>query len=165
VLGTWSRHDRLYAAEGYPLRATGDLASQLAAALQRLPQSVYTAYPTAPAHPTSPPPALPPLEPHLTEGSFFVTASKALMQIQQGAAVSVTHGTTPLQADGSLLGRRLAALIALRDHARCVLQSQNEGWPEGQRQEARRALNRVYDRFVATYGPIVRRDSSHHILA
>jgi SAM-dependent methyltransferase len=154
VLGTWSRHDRLYAGEGYTLRATGDLAPQLAAALQRLPQSVYTAYPTAPAHPTSPPPALPPLEPHLTEGSFFVTASKALMQIQQGAAVSVTHGTTPLQADGSLLGRRLAALIALRDHARCVLQSQNEGWPEGQRQEARRALNRVYDRFVATYGPI-----------
>ena len=76
------------------------------------------------------------------------------MQIQQGAAVPVTHGTTPLQADGTLLGRRLAALIALRDHARRVLQSQNEGWPETQRQEARRALNRVYDRFVATYGPI-----------
>ena len=76
------------------------------------------------------------------------------MQIQQGEAVPVTHGTTPLQADGTLLGRRLAALIALRDHARRVLQSQNEGWPEAQRQEARRALTRVYDRFVAAYGPI-----------
>ena len=76
------------------------------------------------------------------------------MQIQQGTAVPVTHGTTPLQADGTLLGRRLAALIALRDHARRVLQSQNEGWPEGQRQEARRALNRVYDRFIQAYGPI-----------
>ena len=73
------------------------------------------------------------------------------MQIQQGTAVPVTHGTTPLQADGTLLGRRLAALIALRDHARRVLQSQNEGWPETQRHEARRALNRVYDRFVAAY--------------
>src|SRR5439155_9127601 len=41
-----------------------------------------------------------------------------------------------------------------RDHARRVLRSQNEGWPEGQRQEARLALNRVYDRFVAAYGPI-----------
>jgi N12 class adenine-specific DNA methylase len=154
VLGTWSRHDRLYAGEGYTVRATGDLAPQLAAAIQRLPQGSYTAHLTAQAYPASPPPALPPLAPHLTEGSFFVTERQALMQIQQGTAVPVTHGTTALQADGTLLGRRLAALIALRDHARCVLQSQNEGWPEGQRQEARRALNRAYDRFVATYGPI-----------
>ena len=50
----------------------------------------------------------------------------------------VTHGTTP-QADGTLLGRRLAALIALRDQAHRVLQSQNEGQPAVQRQEARRA--------------------------
>ena len=154
VLGTWSRHDRLYAGEGYTLTATGDLAAQLAAAIQHLPQGVYTAHPTAPAHPASPPTPLPPLEPHLTEGSFFVTETQALMQIQQGEAVPVTHGTTPLQADGTLLGRRLAALITLRDHARRVLQSQNEGWPEAQRQEARQALNRVYDRFVAAYGPI-----------
>src|SRR6266581_181874 len=76
------------------------------------------------------------------------------MQIQQGEAVPVTHGTTPLKADGTLLGRRLAALIALRDQARRVLRSQNEGWPEAQRQEARQALNRVYDRFAAVYGPI-----------
>src|SRR5262245_39082215 len=154
VLGTWSRHDRLYAGEGYTLRATGDLAAQLAAAIQHLPAGVYTAHPTTPAHPASPPSALPPLAPYLTEGSFFVTERQALMQIQQGAAVPVTHGTTPLQADGTLLGRRLAALIALRDHARRVLHSQNEGWPEAQRHEARRALNCVYDRFVQTYGPI-----------
>ena len=153
VLGTWSRHDRLYAGEGYTLRATGDLAAQLAAAIQHLPQGVYTAHPARRRIRPSPTP-LPPLEPHLTEGSFFVTETKALMQIQQGTAVPVTHGTTPLQADGTLLGRRLAALIALRDHARRVLQSQNEGWPEAQRQEARRALNRVYDRFVQAYGPI-----------
>src|SRR5207302_6126801 len=146
VLGTWSRHDRLYAGEGYTLTATGDLATQLAAASQHLPQGVYTAHPTAPAHPASPPAPLPPLEPHLNEGSFFVTETRALMQIQQGTAVPVTHGTTPLQADGTLLGRRLAALIAMRDHARRVLQSQNEGWPEAQRQEARQTLNRVYDR-------------------
>jgi hypothetical protein len=76
------------------------------------------------------------------------------MQIQQGAAVPITYGTFPLQADGTLLGRRLAALIAIRDHPRRVLQSQNEGWPEVQRHEARRALNGVYGRFVAAYGPI-----------
>ena len=154
VLGTWSRHDRLYAGEGYTLTATGDLAPQLAAALQHLPQGVYTAHPAVPAPLASPPTPLPPLAPHLTEGSFFVTESQALMQIQQGTAVPVTHGSTPLQADGTLLGRRLAALIALRDHARRVLQSQNEGWPDAQRQAARQALTRVYDRFVAAYGPI-----------
>src|SRR5207249_285256 len=82
VLGTWSRHDRLYAGEGYTLRATGALAPQLTAAIQRLPAGVYTAPPSAPAYPTSPPLALPSLTPHLTEGSFFVTGRKALMQIQ-----------------------------------------------------------------------------------
>src|SRR5882762_8995854 len=154
VLGTWSRHDRLYAGEGYTLTATGDLATQLAAASQHLPQGVYTAHPSAPASLAPAPTPLSPLAPHLPEGSFFVTETQALMQIQQGTAVPVTHGSTHLKADGTLLGRRLAALIALRDHARRVLQSQNEGWPEVQRQTARQALNRVYDRFVAAYGPI-----------
>jgi hypothetical protein len=52
------------------------------------------------------------------------------------------------------MGRRLADLITLRDLARRVLHSQNEGWPEGHRQEARRVLNRAYDRFTQAYGPI-----------
>ena len=42
----------------------------------------------------------------------------------------VVYGGTPLKADGTLTGKRLAALIGLRDRARRVLQSQNEGWPE-----------------------------------
>src|SRR6202012_795370 len=37
---------------------------------------------------------------------------------------------------------------------RRVLQSQNEGWPEAHRQEARRQLNCAYDRFALSYGPI-----------
>ena len=53
-----------------------------------------------------------------------------------------------------MTGKRLAALIGLRDLARRVLQSQNEGWPEAHRNDARRELNRAYDRFVAAYGPI-----------
>ena len=44
--------------------------------------------------------------------------------------------------------------MGLRDRARRVLQSQNEGWPEANREDARRELNLAYDRFVATYGPI-----------
>jgi len=53
-----------------------------------------------------------------------------------------------------MTGKRLAALIGLRDRARRVLQSQNEGWPEQYRTAARRELNYAYDRFSATYGPI-----------
>jgi N12 class adenine-specific DNA methylase len=155
VLGTWSRQDRLYAsAAGYSLVSTGDLAAQLAAAIQRLPESVYTAHATTPVSLDRASTALPPLGPHLTEGSFFVAEEHILMQIQQGTAVPVTYGTTPLKADGTLRGRRLAALIALRDHARHVLHSQNAGWPAVQRQAARQALNRVYDHFVEVYGPV-----------
>ena len=53
-----------------------------------------------------------------------------------------------------MTGRRLAALVGLRDRARRVLESQNEGWPESNRQEARRELNWAYDRFVVAYGPV-----------
>ena len=35
----------------------------------------------------------------------------------------------PLQ-DGTMTGKRLAALVGLRDRAGRVLQSQNEGWPD-----------------------------------
>src|SRR6202040_4058406 len=34
------------------------------------------------------------------------------------------------------------------------LQSQNEGWADDNRDEARRELNWAYDRFAASYGPI-----------
>ena len=66
----------------------------------------------------------------------------------------VTYGGTLLKADGTMTGKRLAALVGLRDLARRVLQSQNEGWPEANRSDARRELNRAYDLFVAAYGPI-----------
>lgn len=66
----------------------------------------------------------------------------------------VVYGGTTLRADGTMTGRRLAALIELRDRARRVLQSQNEGWPQSHRDEARRQLNWAYDRFVNSYGPI-----------
>src|ERR1700675_1041719 len=59
-----------------------------------------------------------------------------------------------------MTGKRLAALVGLRDLARRVLQSQNEGWPESNRNEARRKLNWAYDRFTDSYGPINKTTSS-----
>jgi hypothetical protein len=154
VLGTYTRQDRLYGAEtGYSVVAQGDLAEDLQEAIKRLPEGVYAALAHAPD--TSPRSVtLPPLERHITEGSFFVGDDKTLMQVQDGEATPVTHGEKPLKADGTLIGRRLAALIAIRDQARHVLQSQNEGWPDQLRDEARKALNRAYDSFVFQYGPI-----------
>src|SRR5205814_10310198 len=79
---------------------------------------------------------------------------RTICQIIGGQSVPVTYGGTRLTAYGTLTGRRLAALVGLRDRARRVLASQNDGWPEADRHEARRELNWAYDRFVGTYGPI-----------
>ncbi len=152
VLGTWSRKDTLYG-EGYSLVANGDLPGQLKQAIERLPKfSPLAASPveevTAPAF-TPPPP-----ERHVTEGSFFVGDDRVIYQSQGGQGIPVGYGGIQLTASGTLTGRRLAALVGLRDCARRVLQSQNEGWPEAYRAEARRQLNTAYDRFVNNYGPI-----------
>jgi N12 class adenine-specific DNA methylase len=152
VLGTWSRQDRLYDA-GYSLQSTGDLAQQLTAAIRRLPEF-------APLEPTpveeraAPEFKPPPPERHIGEGSFFVADDRSICQSLGGQAEPVVYGGTKLRADGTLTGKRLASLVRLRDLARRVLRSQNEGWPEENRKDARRELNWAYDRFNGNYGPI-----------
>ena len=96
----------------------------------------------------------PPPERHIAEGSFFIASDRSICQIADGQAEPVTYGGTLLKTDGTLTAKRLAALVGLRDLARQVLTSQNEGWPEEHRQDARRELNRAYDLFAAAYGPI-----------
>src|SRR4029077_11823875 len=82
----------------------------------------------------------PPPERHISEGSFFVGDDRTIYQSIGGQGEPVVYGGTTLKADGTLTGKRLAALIGLRDRPRRVLQSQNEGWPDANRQEARREL-------------------------
>ncbi len=153
VLGDWSRKNLLYGNEGYSVTGNGDLAEQLRVGIQHLPEfapSQVSAVEQAPAKSFTPPPLIP----HITEGSFFVGDNRAIFQSIGGQSVLVTYGGTALTAYGSLTGKRLAALIGLRDKARRVLQSQNEGWPEKDRDDARRELNRAYELFAFTYGPI-----------
>ncbi len=153
VLGSWTRKDTLYGGEGYSVQSNGDLAQQLKEAIQRLPQFAPLQLSPAEASPAfsfSPPPP----ERHITEGSFFVSENRLICQTVDGQAVPVVYGGTALKADGTLTGKRLATLVGLRDHARRVLQSQNEGQPQATRNDARRELNWAYDRFVNSYGPI-----------
>src|SRR5438034_65384 len=140
VLGRWSRKDTLYG-EGYSVQGNGDLAQQLQAALGRLPG--YAPLPAPAYEPPRkaafiPPPALP----HISQGSFFIRDDRTLCQSLGGQAVPVVYSGTTLTAYGTLTGKRLAALIGLRDRVRRVLESQNEGWPEEVRRDARRELNR-----------------------
>jgi len=153
VLGTWTRKDTLYGGEGYSVLSNGQLAGQLKEAIHRLPefapiQASPVQEPPGPAF-TPPPP-----ERHIGEGSFFVRDDGTICQSTDGLAMPVKYGGTTLRSDGTLTGKRLAALVGLRDRARRVLLSQNDGWPEEHRNEARCELNWAYDRFAQTYGPI-----------
>ena len=171
VLGDWSRKDTLYGS-GFSVVANGDLASQLKEAVARLPAVARSHPPKIPENdsqsevfagarnpdivipiqkPAFQPP--PPLR-HVTEGSFFVGDDKAVYQLENGKAEPVTYCGVLLKADGTAGGRKFGSMIQLRDLARRVLQSQNEGWPESNRNDARRALNRAYDQFVSQHGPI-----------
>lgn len=153
VLGKWTRKDTLYGGEGFSVKSTGNLAEQLRTAIQRLPKfTTITATPFQAKSSASFSP--PPQETHVTEGSFFVRPDRSICQIVDGKPEPVTYSGTQLKAGGTMTGKRLAALIGLRDCARRVLQSQNEGWPEEHRNEARRELNRAYDQFASNYGPI-----------
>jgi N12 class adenine-specific DNA methylase/predicted RNA methylase len=157
VLGDWSRKDTLHA-KGISLIANGELAIQLRDAIARLPKSQAV---RAGADELKPPTAVtapafipPPAERHIAEGSFFIADDKVIHQVEGGRGIPVVYGGTTLKADGTMAGRRLGAQIGLVSLARRVLQSQNEGWPEQHRTDARRALNRAYDQFAAIYGPI-----------
>ncbi len=154
VLGAWSRQDRLYGGEdGYSIIGQGDLAEKLDAAVKRLPELTAT---QPVAGQAEEPPAFtpPPPERHIAEGSFFIADDKVIHQLEGGRGVPVVYGGVTLKSDGTMIGKRLAALIGLRDLAREVLRSQNEGWPEQHRNDARRKLNWAYDRFSVAYGPI-----------
>jgi N12 class adenine-specific DNA methylase/SAM-dependent methyltransferase len=154
VLGTWSRKNTLYGGEGLSVESNGDLAGQLHQAIERLPTfaKLQSSRENTSSSPLSFTP--PPAELHIDEGSFFVGDNRTIYQLQGGQGIPVVYGGVTLRSDSSMTGRRLAALIGLRDRARRVLQSQNEDWPQGHRDNARRELNRAYDQFVTAYGPI-----------
>ena len=164
VLGDWTSKDTLYG-EGYGVRSNGDLAEQLREAVGRLPEAKPALQGNQNAISTENPQKTrlnslsiqftpPPLLKHITEGSFFVRDDRTICRVVNGQGVPIVYGGRTLTSYDNKLGKRVAAEINMLTHARRVLQSQNEGWPEEHRNEARRELNRVYDLFTFTYGPI-----------
>ena len=86
VLGTWSRKDRLYGGEqGFSVEANGVLEDQLRAAVGRLPEFGTRAAGPSPRR-EAPAFTPPPLERHVTEGSFFVGDDRTIFQIVDGQA-------------------------------------------------------------------------------
>ncbi len=159
VLGDWSSKDLMYGREGFSVKSNGDLVSQLNEAIGRLPvQSVAERPNPPPARRNSDTPSKPAFIPppplkHVTEGSFFVN-DRTICQMEDGQAKPVVYCGTTWRTDGTPQARKAHSLIKLRDLARRVLQSQNEGWPESAREQARRGLNAAYDLFTVGHGPI-----------
>ena len=121
VLGSYSRQDRLYDST-YSLAATGDLSTQLKAAISTLPDaaSVLQVAVQNPSNANSvlqlavqqvSPAAFtpPPVERHITEGSFFVGNDRTIHQVEGGQSQPVVDRGTQLKANGTMTGKRLAA--------------------------------------------------------
>ena len=60
---------------------------------------------------------------------------------------------------GYSVAARVRGMMGVRDAVRAVFQTQLEDAPEERIVEARRALNRIYDSFVARYGPVSSREN------
>ena len=128
--GTWSRKDRLYGGEqGYSVAATGDLED--AAPRRRRPAARACAHGgRGRRRGRRPRPSRRRrLERHITEGSFFVGDDRTICQIVDGEAVPVTYGGTLLKADGTMTGKRLAALDPAPRPARRVLHPRTRAGP------------------------------------
>ena len=102
----------------YSLLSNGDLTEQLREAIGRLPEGAVMplSYTRRIFRKRSTP--LPPLERHITEGSFFVGDDKTLLQVQNGEAMPVTYGEQALEGgrhdDGQAPGRADCAYATKR---------------------------------------------------
>ena len=157
VLGTWSRKDRLYGGEATASSATATSPSSSAPPSSRLPEGVYTG--SRHAAPDAPAPRLHarrrPGAPHHRGQLLRRRRPDHPARSSGGEAVPVTYGGTPLQGrrhDDRASGWPPSSACATTPAASCSRRTR--AGPRRTAQEARRELNRAYDRFVAAYGPI-----------
>jgi hypothetical protein len=116
VMGEFAIGRGRYGRNTLKVEAPADYEDRLFRALRRLPEGVFSA--AVVAAPAVCPPV--PVPAGLGEGSFLIEDGK-ILQIECGQILPVMHGQTALRAGEGKIGRRLAALIGLRDRAREVL--------------------------------------------
>lgn len=153
VLGEMSVGRGMYNGETLRVRSDGELAAALHAAVDGLPEGIVTerAMPLRAAKTLELASDLPS---YLAEGSFYIAPDKTIMQVVDGTGQAVMQGDKPLKANGTPGGKRLGLLIELRDRARDVLKTQQDGQSEADRDAARGRLRQTYARFKAKFGPI-----------
>lgn len=153
VLGSMSVGHGMYQRRDLRVHSDGELAAALHAAIDGLPENICTPR-TAPLPDFLPLRTDPTRPAHIQEGSFDLAPDGTILQVVQGKTEPVLQGDKALSAVGTTGGKRLAALIRLRDAAREVLRTQQHSEAEGTREEARAALRRLYAAFTRQYGPI-----------
>lgn len=154
VLGRMSVGQGMYHNQDLRVRSDGELAAALHAAVDGLPENICTrrSEPLAAAARISAAEGGSPEG--VKEGSFFIADDKTIMQLVGGEATPVMQGGQALTSDGTPGGQRLAYLIRLRDRARAVLKTQQEGRSDEVKESARRGLRQTYAGFVSRFGPI-----------
>lgn len=153
VLGEMSVGQGMYNEASLRVRSDGELAAALHAAIDGLPEGICTARTSDTKRPLSvaEEAALPACA---KEGSIFIADDTRIMQVVAGRPEVLRAGKSPLKADGTKAGKRLGSLVRLREQAREVLRTQQEGLPDEAREAARRRLKQAYTRFTQQYGPI-----------
>lgn len=141
VLGTVDRTGSRYHGESVNVSRTDDYEQRLAAAMERLPQNIYSKS-TAPKERFAGPAATP-APGEVRAGGFKVDGGK--VYIRQGDQMVEQEGVKPVVAE------KIAGHMTVRDAMREVLNTQLSG---GDATAARAKLNAVYDQFVKTHGPL-----------
>ncbi|MDR3675565.1 MAG: DEAD/DEAH box helicase family protein [Acidobacteriota bacterium] len=148
MLGEMQLEGRMYARAEPTLVGNGvPLETRLAQAVALLPSDVFrsqqASVSNAPLAHTFPAPE------HVKPNAYTLINER--IGIREGDEVHLLHGLSPART------QRIRGMIRLRDALRRCLHAQIEGEEEDQIFTTREQLNRTYDRFVATHGPVSER--------
>lgn len=160
VAGELAEDRGMYRNRELTVRFPADYAGKLQQAVTALPGGAY--YGTAQAADTqtaiAASTAIPAPTRRLLPGSLLIGPDGAVLTVSDaaGSTEPLQHGGKPVSALSGTVGRRLAALIGIRDAARSVLAAQREAAPQAIKEAARHLLNQRYDAFAAQWGPINR---------
>ncbi len=148
MLGEMRLEGKMYARSEPTLAANGrSLAEQLAEVIALLPKDVFRPETHRITRPTIEQAF--PVPQHIKPNAYALVNEE--LAIRDGDTLRVLTGLS------SQVVRRIRGLIRVRDAVRLCLRSQLNGTLDEEVVTAREELNRVYDRFIAHYGPISER--------